>query len=117
MGEELLPGLVQVIEERLGRAGKPFTTLIIVSAGLGIIAWGCSAIYSNAIAPLVEFLGLGVDAELAKALIGLAVVLGILGLMVLLFTYAVRQISGRGLRDRIRQLEAKIEEMEAVGRD
>lgn len=35
--EELLPGLIRMIEERTGRIGRPFTTLILVAAGLGII--------------------------------------------------------------------------------
>ena len=33
MGEELLPGLVKVIEERMGRVGRPFTTVIVIAAG------------------------------------------------------------------------------------
>lgn len=40
MGEELLPGLVKVVEERMGLVGRPFTTVIVIAAGLGVIAWG-----------------------------------------------------------------------------
>ena len=51
MGEELLPGLVKVIEERMGKMGRPFTTLVIVAAGIGIIAWGFGVFVSNILVP------------------------------------------------------------------
>ena len=36
----VIPELLKVIEERLGRLGRPFTTLIVVTFGLGVVAWG-----------------------------------------------------------------------------
>ena len=44
MGEELLPGLVKVVEERMGLVGRPFTTVIVIAAGLGVIAWGAGTV-------------------------------------------------------------------------
>ena len=44
MGEELLPGLVKVVEERMGLVGRPFTTIIVIAAGLGVIAWGAGTV-------------------------------------------------------------------------
>ena len=39
MGEAFLPGLVKVIEERLGRLGKPVSTIFVLLLVLGIGAW------------------------------------------------------------------------------
>ena len=42
--EEFRSSWINVIEERLGPLGRPFTTVIVVVAGLGIIAWGMTQV-------------------------------------------------------------------------
>ena len=80
MSEELIPGLVRVIEERLGFLGRPFTTLMVLTAGLGVIAWGFSQIYKTFVAPLLDMMGIepgGSDLAQALTLLGMAVALSL----------------------------------------
>ena len=56
MGEDLLPGLVRVIEERLGPFGRPLSTLVIISAALGVAAWGIHQVVDKIVRPVVRVL-------------------------------------------------------------
>lgn len=117
MGEELLPGLVKVIEERMGRFGRPFTTLIIVSAGTGIIAWAVSTVLNDVLVPIAKVLGGDIDPgliELLQAVVGavfiaLFVVLAIGGIV-----YLFRQFRDRSVNDKVRQLEAEVERLKSA---
>ena len=42
------------MEERLGRLGRPLSTLVLLAAALGIIAWGFHQVWSKVIGPLVR---------------------------------------------------------------
>ncbi len=53
--EELLPGLVEVTEERLGkRIGWPVTTAFIVVVFLGFGAWCLKLVVDNAVRPVIS---------------------------------------------------------------
>ena len=108
MAEELLPGLVKVAEERLGRLGRPFTTLIIISAGLGIIAWGVAQVYKSVVAPIITFFGATVDPDLAESLIALAGVLIFFAVFFLVMYYGVGWIRSHTFDSKIRELEGQI---------
>ena len=44
-----------VMEERLGRMGRPLTTILIICLALGAIAWGVNQFITNALLPLGRF--------------------------------------------------------------
>ena len=52
--EDLLPGLIKMMEERLGRFGRPLSTLVVLAAALGIIAWGFHQVWVKIITPVVR---------------------------------------------------------------
>ena len=54
--EEFLPGLVRLMEERLGKVGRPLTTIVIISLALGATAWGLKLFWDNAISPISQFI-------------------------------------------------------------
>ncbi len=54
--EELLPGLVRVMEERLGRFGRPLTTVMVINLALGASSWGLKLFWDNAIYPISQFI-------------------------------------------------------------
>ena len=109
MGEELLPGLVKVIEERMGRLGRPFTTAMVILAGLGVMAWGGGIFFRNVIAPIVAFAGVAIDQELVASFVILAIVLAIFGGAVILTVYGVERIRGRGTDARLEHQETEVD--------
>ena len=111
MGEELIPGLVRVIEERMGWLGRPFTTTMVILAGLGVMAWGGSMFFKNVIAPIIAFAGVEINQELVAAFVILAMVVAIFGLGALLTAYGVERIRGRGSSARLQQQESEIAEL------
>ena len=42
------------MEERLGRFGRPLSTLVVLAAALGIIAWGFHQVWVKIITPVVR---------------------------------------------------------------
>ena len=111
MGEELIPGLVRVIEERLGWLGRPFTTAMVILAGLGVMAWGGSMFFKNVLAPIIAFAGLNIDQDLVASFVILSMVVAIFGLGALLTAYGVEHIRGRGPSARLQQQESEIAEL------
>ena len=85
--EDFLPGLVKVIEERLGFIGRPFTTVIVIFAGGGIIAWGANQIKAAIIDPFSNFV-LGAP-ELHKLLVSALIGLGIWAIAMPIFLFAL----------------------------
>ena len=65
--EEFLPGLVKVMEERFGRFGRPFTTLLVGAVGLAVLVWSTDLIYGKAIGPAIDLLGDGTPSILLRA--------------------------------------------------
>ena len=111
MGEELLPGLVKVIEERLGPLGRPFTTLMVILAGLGVMAWGCKEIYQAFVTPILDAVGVepGPDAvEQALAFVGLV---GFIAIVLWLAVYASDRIQGRRFSSRLRNQDEEIKRL------
>lgn len=108
MGEELLPGLVKVIEERMGKLGRPFTTLIILAAGFGIIAWGVGMIYTHILAPSLRVLGITADSGLGESLVILSMILLIMAMFILAVYFGIGWIGRRGVNARLRALEAEL---------
>ena len=108
MGEELLPGLVKVIEERMGKMGRPFTTVIIVAAGVGIIAWGLGVFYSNILVPAFKMLGVTLDSGLVSSLVALSLLLLIVAVFVLAVYYGIGWIGRRGVNARLAALETEL---------
>ncbi|MFA5316802.1 MAG: hypothetical protein WC369_05210 [Dehalococcoidales bacterium] len=53
--EEFLPGLVRVMEERLGRFGRTLATLVVICLALGASAWGLKLFWDNVIYPISRF--------------------------------------------------------------
>ena len=116
MGEELLPGLVKVIEERMGKLGRPFTTAIIVTAGLGVISWGVGMIYTNLLAPSFRLVGTTVDSGLVSSLVILSLLLLIIAVFVLMVYYGMSWIGRRGVNARLRAVESELAELKS-GKD
>ncbi|MFC1995011.1 hypothetical protein ACFLVK_01230 [Chloroflexota bacterium] len=54
--EELLPGLVRIMEEKLGRFGRPLVIVVVISLALGAIAWGIRLFWDNAVSPISQFI-------------------------------------------------------------
>lgn len=54
--EELLPGLVRVMEERLGKFGRPLTTVLVICLALGASAWGIRLFWDNLASPFSKFI-------------------------------------------------------------
>ena len=65
--EDFLPGLVKVMEERLGPFGRPFTTLVVVMVGLWVIIWTGDFILNEAIIPVIKAVTTGDPENLATA--------------------------------------------------
>ena len=109
---ELIPGLVAVAEERLGKLGRPLTTLVILFACLGVIFWGASLVFKEGVAPLLEFLGSDVANTPAAVLaLNWAALVGFFSLIGLLIIYwrnsnQTRRIQTK--RQRIQELEAEL---------
>ena len=99
---DLLPGLVRVIEERLGRFGRPFTTLIVVFAGLGVVAWGYERIVSAWVGPILSN---DVEASAPVRFAILAFLCG--GTMAVWYRFA-----SHPLKQRIKELEQKLADYE-----
>ncbi|MDO8749689.1 MAG: hypothetical protein Q7K03_00885 [Dehalococcoidia bacterium] len=53
--EELLPGLVRVMEERLGKLGRPLTTVVVLCLALGASAWGLKSFWDYMVFPIAQF--------------------------------------------------------------
>lgn len=51
--EEFLPGLVKVMEERLGPLGKPLSTLLVLVITLAAIAWCVNFLWRTVIEPFI----------------------------------------------------------------
>ena len=112
MGEELLPGLVKVMEERLGRFGRPFTTAIVIVAGCGIIAWGLGMVF-NFISPVFMLAGRTFSLEIGEALLGTASVLIFFALLFLFLFYVAGRMSSRSMRARVTELETELATLKA----
>ena len=104
----MLPGLVKVIEERMGKMGRPFTTVIIVAAGVGIIAWGLGVFYKNILVPVFDLLGVTLDSGLVSSLVALSLLLFIVAVFVLAVYYGIGWIGRRGVNARLAAVEAEL---------
>ena len=75
--EDLFVGLVRVVEERLGRFGKPVTTALVAMGVVVFLTWASKFIYSNALEPVYRAAISGSLTEIAKvAMYFIAVLLG-----------------------------------------
>lgn len=92
-----LSEVIRIIEERLGRFGRPFTTAIVVSAGLGIISWGGHAFFTKLVLPVAGFFGLPFNKENAASFATLALAMAIFGVSVVFIAYAF-DLAGKFLR-------------------
>ncbi|MBI4188650.1 MAG: hypothetical protein HY529_05535 [Chloroflexi bacterium] len=54
--EEFLPGLVRIMEERLGKFGRPLTTIVVLALAFGAIAWGLNLFWYNVVSPISKFI-------------------------------------------------------------
>lgn len=54
--EKFLPGLVKLMEERLGKFGRPLTTLVVISLALGALSWGIKLFWDNLVSPISKFI-------------------------------------------------------------
>ena len=61
--EHFSPGLLKVIEERLGRFGRPTTTLVVIAVALGLISWGVKSFIDNAVLPLSQLIKTIMDTQ------------------------------------------------------
>ncbi len=90
--EELLSGLVRVMEERLGRFGRLLTTVLVLSLALGGIAWGLKSFYDNAIWPLTQLIqgildNRGTSEDLKRHALSSGIY--IIGLVILSFVFLI----------------------------
>ena len=99
------------MEERLGKVGRPFTTLLVIAVGLGIIGWGFRSFYTTVIGPILAALGVEVAASLAEAIVGWAALFALLSLSFYLLIRGLRRLPERGSTTRIRQLESENAEL------
>ncbi len=54
--EEFLPGLIKIMEERLGRFGRSITTAVVICVVLGIVAWALKLFWDNIVFPVYLFI-------------------------------------------------------------
>ena len=112
MNEELLPGLVRVIEERMGRFGRPFTTTIVVFAGMAIIAWAISVIFKTFVTPVLDALGSDfANTPAVIAALNWAALIGfftVVGLLIIYFRNSNQTRRIQTKRERIRELETEL---------
>ncbi len=74
--EEFLPGLVRVMEERLGPFGRPLSTMLVLVITAGVMTLGIDYIVRTAVMPTLSWLGLpeGTTIErVAPLLFGIAI--------------------------------------------
>ena len=95
------------------RIGRPLSTLMVLMAILGIIAWGASMVYKTFIGPIIAYAGVNIDPDQAEALIGLASAAAIFGVVVFAGFYAADWLRNRGVGARLRQQEGQIEALQA----
>ena len=121
---DFLPGMIRMIEERFGPAGRPLTTLLLGIFALAIIAWSLGLIYDNVVGPVLDLLGKDVEKELvdlAIAWVSLAAFIGFIGWVII---YVANRIHGKKYearlltkRERIRELEAELTVLRNEGGD
>ena len=97
MEGNLIPGLVNMAEECLGKLGRPLTTLMVLMAVLDVSAWGAHMVWSKIVSPILDVSGVSTDSEVLAA-VGLFTTLTLITLaVVLVFTYISEGIRSRGL--------------------
>ena len=111
MAEELVPGLVREIEERMGRLGRPFTTRMVIFAGLGVMAWGAEMVFNTVIVPILTLAGADVDSELAASIAILAMITAMFVFADVGTAYGLENVEGRGTGARLCQQEAEIADL------
>ena len=54
-----LPGLVRVMEERLGRFGRPLTTVFVIAVMLAVFVWAADLVHTKAVSPIAKTIAEG----------------------------------------------------------
>ena len=108
MEGSLIQGLVTVMEERLGRFGRPFTTIMVVVVGLGITAWGGHMVWSKIVQPILNLSGVDTNPELLSAIGLFVTIASIMAAIILLITYVSEKIRSRSFDTRLAAQEAEI---------
>ena len=111
MTEELVPGLVRVSEERLGIAGRPLTTLMVLSAVVGITSWGVKQFFTSIVDPVLRIFGLHADSELVGAITILATLTLFIVASIFVTVYGVDWLRRRGVNARLQAQEKEIQEL------
>lgn len=117
--EEFFPGLLKMIEERLGRFGRPITTVVVICLALGVIAWGLNQFIGSAITPMARFIQTLFSEEdvltVAKLRGPVTAIIGYLIFLLLvwaIFVWLTRRLSRRHIR-RIQEAITKSEKVAA----
>lgn len=63
MHEGLLEGLIRVLEERLGRIGRPLTTIVVICLALEFSSWGLKLFWDNAASPIANFIQTTIEVQ------------------------------------------------------
>ena len=100
-----------MIEERLGPWGRPFTTVMVVLAGLGIMAWACGAIYKTFVGPILGMIGIEPGPDIVAQALALAGLAGFTGIILWLMVYAADRFHGRRFSTRLQEQENQIEQL------
>ena len=95
----------------MGPLGRPFTTIIVIAAGLGIIAWGAGTVYGKVVEPAIGFLGVQVDSELAAGLVAVGAMVAIFVIGILAASYGIERIRREGVNARLQEQERQIKEL------
>ena len=83
--------LLQYIEERYGRMGRPITTALLSLVLLAIAATCLSVIYKNVIGPILEVAGLDAKQEVATLIIAWSTLVIFAGTAVFVILYLRRR--------------------------
>ena len=117
--EEFLPGLVKVMEERLGRFGRPLTTIVVISLALGACAWGIKLFVDNAVSPIYKVIlslmniqGLSVEEFITPFVIYIALLIVISLIFYILYRKTIVKRAMQSANEAIKQAEQIISEAE-----
>lgn len=116
--EELLPGMVRMMDERFGRMGRPITTVLLFLLAMAIMAWCLGMIWDKFLAPVLKFFGIEfavVSAELGADVflmaLAMIVTVAILGMLVVSLTALMSYVL-RFLIDKLQSSKNLIERAE-----
>ena len=116
--EELLPGIIRLMEERFGRIGRPVTTALLFMLAMAIMAWCLGMVWDKVIAPILKFFGVELvvmnqemGANVFLVVLGFIAMIVLFGLLVV-YVASIMAVVLRTLIDRLQSSRNLVERAE-----